>query len=124
MSGAGKKPADREELADGIAKERGALRRKLAQIRRWLGTDPEGAEGLAVLVGRVREQISALPDEERRLFHTAASLAVADLRDSEDALKHYLAIVKEELTRRGAHAAAANAYGTLRGKAPRRRARH
>jgi len=103
---------DKTELTERIAKERGALRRKLAQIRHWLGADPAASESLATLVDRVRGEIAALPDEQRRLFRTTASLAVADLRDSEDALKHYLDLVEGELKRRGAHAAAAKAYGS------------
>jgi hypothetical protein len=105
------------QLAEGIAREQGVLRRKLARIRRWLGTDPDAPAAIAALCGRVKDQIAELPEEQRRLFRTTASLAISDLRESEDALKRYLEIVQEELRRRGSHAAAAKAYGTQPAKA-------
>ena len=105
------------QLAEDIAREENTLRRKLAKIRRWLGTDPDAPATIEALCARVKGQIAGLPEEQRRLFRTTASLAIADLRDSEDALKRYLEIVQDELQRRGSHAAAAKAYGTQPTKA-------
>ena len=102
----------RQELIEGIARERNALKRKLAQIRRWLGGDQDAAAGMAELCARVRDQMDGLPAERRRLLKTTASLAIADLRSSEDALRRYLEMVEGELKRRGAHSAAVEAYGS------------
>jgi hypothetical protein len=101
----------REEIVIGIDRERNVLKRKLAEIRRWLGGSPEAAEGIEELCARFRTQMDGLPAERRRLLQTTASLAIADLRNSEDALRRYLEIVEGELKRRGAHAAASGAYG-------------
>jgi hypothetical protein len=99
-------------LGEEVQRERMALQRKLAQIRAWLGVDCDTPVKLAALSGRVREHLAALPEDRRRLLRSNAGLAIADLRESGDALQRYLDLVQEDLQRRGSHAAAAKAYGT------------
>jgi hypothetical protein len=102
----------KSDLAEGILREQRTLQRKLAKIRAWLGAESERPAAIAELSSKVKDQIAALPEEQRRLFRTTASLALADLRESEDALERYLDVVQQDLRRRGSHSAAAKAYGT------------
>lgn len=104
-------------LAEGIAREQTALKRKLAKVRAALGTDVDSTEAMEQFCARVQNQIANLPEDQRSLLRTTASLAIADLRQSEDALRRYLDLVQQELRRRGSHAAAAKAYGTQPAKA-------
>jgi predicted transcriptional regulator len=104
-------------LAEGIAREQNALRRKLAKIRESLGAQAESPQAMEAFCARVQDQIARLPEDQRSLLRTTASLAIADLRESEDALQRYLDLVQQELRRRGSHAAAVKAYGTQPAKA-------
>jgi hypothetical protein len=104
-------------LAEGIAREQSALRRKLSKVRKSLGVEPDSPQAIEAFCARVQDQIARLPEGQRTLLRTTASLAIADLRESEDALRRYLDLVQQELRRRGSHAAAVKAYGTQPAKA-------